>query len=216
MNTKTAAAIAAIFVLLIAFGSLTYIRSLSDHSPDVPATKGVVTSLETTATDKKPTTTPPASDPVSSNSSTTEAEIIERYGKHRVRLSRRISSRIVTLNQRIAETGENAKTHIISLMERDPSELNPSDFDFPESYDEVARPSPEDLERLEQKPLPLQEMLLAGDARARGVLSESEYLSVLAITSKYVPETMVGIDTKNTTSLEKAEKHVEKLIKALD
>lgn len=154
-----------------------------------------------------------------SPTSIVEAELIERFGEHRVRHSRRIATKIVSLNQRIAETdGEtNLRMRIIKLMEeRDPSTLNPSDFDFEElNPQEVTKVDSGTLDQLKENPLPLQQILLIRDARNRDAITETEFRELFTQLSKEIPKGLSGIGD-NSTSLEDAEKHIEKLVNAIN
>jgi hypothetical protein len=185
--------------------------NISETSPTAsPATSGASTP---TASDHSS----PSTDPGFTSATSSEKKLIASYGEHRVRQSRRIATKILALNQHIAESGgeNNAKLHIARLLERDPSTLNPSDLDLPENDSPLPRPSVEELTTLSENPLPLQENLLAADASSRGILTEEQFQSILAYTSKHIPTTMLGTGN-NSLSLEASEKHIEKLTKAME
>lgn len=215
MSKTTAAAIAGICVLLFAIGSFINLPKPIGKSSFTPNES----SEDTSSTPEETTPSPPNSAPdPSSIVEAQQAELIERYGEHRVRHSRRIAAKIVTLNQRIsaADGDTNLRMRIISLMERDPSTLNPSDFDFEEIQpQEVTRVSSETLAQLQENPLPLQQILLIRDSLNRAELSETEYAERFTQLSKNIPEALIGI-TEKSRSLEDAENHIERLSKAME
>lgn len=218
MSKTTAVAIAGICVLLFAIGGFINLPKPIGKSSFTPNES----SEDTSSTPEETTPSPPNSAPAPSDPSSIveaqQAELIERYGGHRVRHSRRIAAKIVTLNQRIAaaDGDTNLRMRIISLMERDPSTLNPSDFDFEGTQaQEVTRVSSETLAQLQENPLPLQQILLIRDSLNRAELSETEYAERFTQLSKNIPEALIGI-TEESRSLEEAERHVEKLIKAIE